>query len=216
MSEPLTEVTDEPLTVGAGHAWSMEDMDAVTERYGWGTTWGRAALFMAAAVLLAVVIVAGWRLVEGQRAKTSALQPTSVAVSPAFAAIPPGPDDRVVPSTAAPTPAEAVPAPTTTTVTVTPAPIAAPPVQTLVPPRPSAAALDEQYLNDLTAAGMLIASVPQAVEGAHEVCEYLAAGHTEPEAVRTAMGNNPLLTLGNAITAVDGAIAVYCPRNAGM
>ncbi|HZC09066.1 MAG TPA: DUF732 domain-containing protein [Mycobacterium sp.] len=215
MSEPLTEVVDQTPTLGAGHAWSMEDMDAATERYSWRMTWARVGLLiLAAAVLFVVTLAVGWMLVEKRGARgSSAPQPRSAAASPTPpAAVPPGPDDKVLPSTAAPTPTvAATPPPTTTTVTVTPAPIAAPPVQTLVPPRPSAATLDERYLDDLTAAGMLITSVPDAVEGAHEVCGYLAAGHTEQQTVRIVMGSNASLTLGNAITVVDAAMAVYCP-----
>jgi hypothetical protein len=49
-------------------------------------------------------------------------------------------------------------------------------VQTLTPP-PSLA-LDEQFLADLTNAGMRIADVPVAIAGAHDTCAFIAARHT--------------------------------------
>jgi len=56
-------------------------------------------------------------------------------------------------------------------------------VQTLTPSRPSTPALDEQFLADLTKAGMRITDVPTAIAGAHDTCAYLAAGGTAEDAV---------------------------------
>jgi hypothetical protein len=85
-------------------------------------------------------------------------------------------------------------------------------VQTLTPPPslPSTPALDEQFLGDLTDAGMRIADVPVAIAGAHDTCAFIAARHTATEAMQTGMANNPTMTY------VQAAIAVFCPRFLGM
>ncbi len=106
--------------------------------------------------------------------------------------------------TMAPTPV-AVP-PSVSTMVVTPTPVAA------APPRPSAAELDERYLSAMTAGGLQITDVHTVLTGARNVCRFLEAGHTEPEAVQVAMGNNASLTDANAHTLVDSAIQVYCPN----
>ena len=91
-------------------------------------------------------------------------------------------------------------------------------VQTLAPPAvlPSTPALDEQFLGDLTNAGMRIADVSVAVAGAHVACTFIAARHTATEAMQTGMANNPTMTRADEIAYVDAAIAVYCPRFLGM
>lgn len=101
----------------------------------------------------------------------------------------------------------APPAPPST-VSVTPTPVAA------APSRPSAAELDERYLSAMTAGGLRITDVQTVIAGAHNVCRFLATGHTEPEAIQVAMGNNASLTEANAHTLVDSAIQVYCPNAA--
>jgi Protein of unknown function (DUF732) len=192
------------------YAWSMDQAEESTERYTWGITWQRAGLvILAAAMMFMAILGIGWTLMAHHHTPP---RPTSTPTAPpAVPPIPSGPGDRVFPSTSTPTPTVAAPPPTET-VTVIPDPIAAPPVQTLAPPRPSAAALDEQYLDDLSVAGILITNVPEAITGGREVCAFLAEGHTEPEAVQTAMGNN-VSKRANAITVVDAAIAVYCPQH---
>jgi hypothetical protein len=60
-------------------------------------------------------------------------------------------------------------------------------VQTLTPP-PSLAstpARDEQFLADLTNAGMRIADVPVAIAGAHDTCAFIADRHTASDAMQT-------------------------------
>jgi hypothetical protein len=65
-----------------------------------------------------------------------------------------------------------------------PAPACADPtIQTLEPSRPSTPALDEQFLGDITNAGIRIADVRTAVAGGHDTCAYLAAGHDALEAL---------------------------------
>jgi hypothetical protein len=91
-------------------------------------------------------------------------------------------------------------------------------VQTLTPP-PSLAstpALDEQFLADLTNAGMRIADVPVAIAGAHDTCAFIAARHTAAEAMQTGMANNPTMTRADETAYVQAAIAVFCPRFLGM
>ncbi len=103
----------------------------------------------------------------------------------------------------------------TPTVTVTQTPAAAPP-RTASPattpaeaPRPDR---DRQYLADLRAAGITITDPVRVAGNGPRVCAYIAAGHTEQQAVETAMAGNPTLTRGNAITVVDAAITIYCPE----
>ena len=91
-------------------------------------------------------------------------------------------------------------------------------VQTLTPPPSlaSTAALDEQFLADLTNAGMRIADVPVAIAGAHDTCAFIAAWHTATEAMQTGMANNPTMTPADETAYVQAAIAVFCPRFPGM
>jgi hypothetical protein len=91
-------------------------------------------------------------------------------------------------------------------------------VQTLTPPPslPSTPALDEQFLGDLTNAGMRIADVSVAIAGAHDTCAFIAARHTATEAMQTGLANNPTMTRANETAYVQAAIAVFCPRFLGM
>ena len=52
----------------------------------------------------------------------------------------------------------------------------------VVPPTPSQAELDERYLNDLTSAGLRITDVREVIGDAHQICAYLAGGHSEADA----------------------------------
>jgi hypothetical protein len=89
------------------------------------------------------------------------------------------------------------------------------PTKTWAPsPVPSAADLDSRYLTDLTDAGLRITDARVAVQGAHKLCEYLAAGHSEAEAVRLSMSNNADLTESDARAFVVTAVRVYCPNQA--
>ena len=193
----------------AGLAWSDDDDETVLydDNDDDRTTFWLSVFVAAAAVTVIVAGVVLWFVLSHH---------DRAAQTPVAAPIHSGPDDQVVPAPVAPSPPVAVAPPVPTqTVTVTPTPEAAPPAQTLAPSRPSTAALDEQFLNDLTRAGMVITDVPAAIYGGHDTCAYLAAGHTEPEAVSKAMSNNASMTRANAITAIDSAIAVYCPQYGG-
>jgi hypothetical protein len=91
-------------------------------------------------------------------------------------------------------------------------------VQTLAPPPslPSTPALDEQFLGDLTNAGMRIADVSVAIAGAHDTCAFIAAQHTATEAMQTGQAHNPTMTRADETAYVQVAIAVFCPRFLGM
>ena len=91
------------------------------------------------------------------------------------------------------------------TVTVTPKAV-------VVQPAPSESDLDEQFLSDLTSAGLRITDVREVVGDAHNICAYLAAGHSEREAALVAMRDNASLTQDNAATLVDSAARTYCPQ----
>jgi Protein of unknown function (DUF732) len=80
----------------------------------------------------------------------------------------------------------------------------------------STPALDEQFLVDLTNAGMRIADVPVAIAGAHDTCAFIAARHTAAEAMQTGTANNPTMTRADETAYVQAAIAVFCPRFLGM
>jgi hypothetical protein len=54
--------------------------------------------------------------------------------------------------------------------------------------------------------------VPAAIYGGHDVCAYLAAGHSAMEAMEQGQKNNPTFTRAEQIAYVDSAIEVYCPR----
>ena len=98
-----------------------------------------------------------------------------------------------------------------------PAPACADPtIQTLEPSRPSTPALDEQFLGDLTNAGIRIADVRTAVAGGHDTCAYLAAGHDALEALEQGLRNNSTMTRTDEIAYIDAAIDIYCPRYVKM
>jgi len=194
------------------YAWSLAettDLDAPTERYSWVPV-GIFAGLMAIVVLAATLTVGVW--LTHRRTNTAVPMPVPTSQAPTT------PDDQIVPTPIAPPPvvAAAPPAPPTQTVTVTPTPEAAPPAQTIAPPRPSIPTLDEQFLSELTGAGFIITSVPDAINDGHATCDYLAAGHTESETVQAGLGNNSPLSRANAITIIDTAIAVYCPEYSGV
>jgi hypothetical protein len=75
----------------------------------------------------------------------------------------------------------------------------------------SRAEQDEQFLTALTDAGLRITDARIATEGGRELCGYLAAGHTQMDAVALALHNNSLLTSDDAQVIVSTAVRVYCP-----
>jgi hypothetical protein len=91
-------------------------------------------------------------------------------------------------------------------------------VQTMTPPPslPSTPALDEQFLGDLTDAGMRITDVSVAIAGAHDTCAFIVARHTATEAMQTGLANNPTMTRADETAYVQAAIAIFCPRFLGM
>jgi len=227
--EPTAIVADDKATALAALAWSedAEDYPAAERKpeperlhQPWGDAWSAAVVILICAAVVTVAILAIGSFRHGDVAPVDTTPAPAPTLSETPAAAPPsGPDDKIVPSSVAPAttlpPVEAAPPTQTVTVTPTPTLAAAPPAQTVAPPRPSAAALDEQFLNDLTRAGITIVDVPAAIYGGHDTCAYLAAGHTEAETVQAGMNNNASMTRANAITVVDAAIAVYCPQYGG-
>src|ERR1700722_17809231 len=87
---------------------------------------------------------------------------------------------------------------------------------TAPPSLASTPALDEQFLANLTNAGMRIADVPVAIAGAHDTCAFIAARHTATEAMQTGMANNRTMTRADETAYVQAAIAAHCPRFLGM
>jgi len=190
-------------------AWSQDETVEVLYP-SWRETYGTAAVITVCCLVAAFVIaIVGWVLLR-EDDPVPPLSPGDatpvLAPAPTSSPLPrptQEPDVSRPVKTMAPNPVAAPPpAPT---VTVTPTPIAA------APSRPSAADLDERYLSAMTAGGLRITDVQTVITGAHNVCRFLATGHTEPQAVSVAMGNNASLTEANAHTLVDSAIQVYCP-----
>jgi hypothetical protein len=75
----------------------------------------------------------------------------------------------------------------------------------------SRAEQDEQFLTALTDAGLRITDARIATEGGRGFCGYLAAGHTQTDAVALALHNNSLLTAEDARVVVSAAVRIYCP-----
>jgi hypothetical protein len=194
-----------PVTVaGPEHAWSTEE--PVTEAFSrpWRSVWAIAGIGVLGAIIVAFAIFG----VVAVLRESHGTQTASTAPTPSAAPLPLA-DDTIAAKPPSPSPAED---PST-------AIAAPPPVETLAPPKPvapprsSQAELDERFLADITAGGMQITDVRAAIEGAHATCTYLAQGHSEPQALAVAMRNNASLTRAMAITAVDAAIAIYCPTS---
>jgi hypothetical protein len=212
----VVDLVDYPETPAA---WSLErelELDGL-ERAGfrsWRDAWVRAGLIAAAAAGIAAVITISGAAIhaaehQDDETRSSWATPgvpwapptTATATSPATSAPPP--------TTSTTSPQPLAPAPT---VTVTQTPAAAPPRTTPQTTTPAAADRDRQYLADLRAAGITIVDPVRVAGNGPRVCAYIAAGHTEQQAVAAAMSDNPTLTRNNAITVVDAAIAVYCPE----
>lgn len=192
-------------------AWSQDETVEIVYP-SWRETYGTAAVITVCCFVAAFVIaVVGWVLLQ-EADPVPPLPPGDatpvLAPAPTWSPLPQPTQDPDVSrpvKTMVPNPVAAPPPPAT--VTVTPTPIAA-------PSRPSAAELDERYLSAMTAGGLRITDVQTVIAGAHNVCRFLATGHTESEAIQVAMGNNASLTEANAHTLVDSAIQVYCPNAA--
>jgi hypothetical protein len=186
-------------------------------------------------LMAVVVIAAGWIsyvFLTHHHDDNATAPATSTAAPPAQSS----PDDTVAPSAApAPTPTPsspdntiestptAAPAPTSTvTVTQTPEPQAAPTVTAETPPPPPVApaprrsAADEAFMSSLREDGIIVTNPTEVIANAHGVCQYIAAGHTAHEAMRSAMADNRTLTLENAATLIGAAIGAYCPQYTGM
>jgi hypothetical protein len=226
-SDKTTIVRDAGSTQGVELAWSSEaeTEELPSERRSWRVAWGNAAVLFVSAVLLAGVIVVGWMLHHGIPLTRAAATPSrSVPVAPAPAPVPvaappvhsapPAAAAPVAPASppAAPAPASpppaAMPAPAPSPA---PTPVASPPTITAIP-RPSPKEQNREYVQLLTEGGLRITSYPAVIEGGHGVCEYLDAGHSVSEAIDLAMANNKTFTPDNAVTYVDSAVQVYCPR----
>ncbi|WP_096442505.1 DUF732 domain-containing protein [Mycobacterium shigaense] len=84
-----------------------------------------------------------------------------------------------------------------------------------MPAPPSGAELDQRYLAALNAGGVAISDVGLALHGAHEICASLADGRTKGAIEADIVASNHTLTVGNAATVVNSAVAVYCPQYGG-
>jgi hypothetical protein len=176
---------DDILTQAAADyaAWSAEEPETQPMRQSWGMTWGRAAIMIFCAAMVAFAIgLAGWLAFN-----------RDVPTLPPVAYVSP-PSVTFTPTAAPPAPA--------TTVTVTEPPVARP---------PSPAELDARFLASITDAGLRITDARAAIAGGRELCRYLAAGHTEADAVSLALHNNSSLAPNEARIIVVTAVRVYCP-----
>jgi Protein of unknown function (DUF732) len=59
------------------------------------------------------------------------------------------------------------------------------------------------------------ANPAEIIAGAHQACEYIAAGHTAHDTMRLAIAENPTLTAENASILIGAAIGAYCPQYTG-
>lgn len=176
-----------------GYAWSEEQpaIDDGGDGNGGVLTWRETLatpagrLLIAAAVVL-VGVIGWWCAIVFARPPGNAPPPPAGVpyVVPASALTPP------VPAAAAPPPGPtAVPAP-------------GPPVTRVDP--------DKRFLAMMTDAGITITDARQAVSGAREVCPFLAAGHSQRDAVEKTMRNNPSLPEPAATAFIEAATQVYC------
>lgn len=175
------------------YAWS--DEQPVVERdAGYALTWRETLatpagrLFIAAAVVL-VAVIAWWCVVASWRAG----DPPAPAAGVPY----------VIPASALSPPVPAAPPPE-------PPPVVVP--KTVAPPPVARANPDERFLAMVTDAGLTITDKQLAVSGAREVCGYLAAGHTQADAITKTMQNNPSLPEPAATAFVRAATQVYCDR----
>jgi hypothetical protein len=204
-----TTVLDTSKAAAPDLAWSLDgddDEQAPAERYSWGLVWRNAALLVVVAAALAAVLVSVMRD-RHESAQSSTVGNPTVARPATAVTSPPTPTPKAAP-------------PTTVTVTASPSKtVDAAPSQTVAPPAPprapSQADLDERFMGDLTASGMQITSVSAVIASGHEICAYLAAGHTPVDTAAEVLRNNAGLTPATAEVMVDSAAAVYCPHYSG-
>ncbi len=212
----VAETVDYPETPAA---WSLADDEPDDDEIrSWRDAWARAGLIAAAAAgIAAAITVSGAAIHNGEH------QDDDTRISWAAPGVPWAPPTTATatnPATTAPPPATSTtiprPPPPAPTVTVTQTPAPAPPRTTTPAPTTPAAAprpdRDRQYLADLRLAGITITDPVRVAGNGPRVCAYIAAGHTEQQAVETALAGNPTLTRNNAITVVDAAISIYCPE----
>jgi hypothetical protein len=75
---------------------------------------------------------------------------------------------------------------------------------------------DRQFLDALGAAALVPEDPVTTIADAHGVCSYLALGHTEHDAVVSAMRNPPAhMTWDIAEKLTHIVVQVYCPQFAG-
>ena len=191
-----TSIVD-PSTQLGWLAWSDDEPENQQGR-SWGSAWGHVAVILSCAVVAAVVVaMVCWLFVQQQHHDTPLVPiPSSPSTMPA-SDLPP-----IASEAPSSLPKVADPAPPVTTVTVTPR------------SAPSQADRDEQFLNDITSGGLNITDVREAIGGAHTICAYLTAGHTEADATRQAMRNNTSLGVDDARVVVGAAVRAYCPEQA--
>jgi hypothetical protein len=147
----------------------------------------------AAAAVVIALVAALFSVMQQSEVSTVTPPATSVVTSP--------PDVIVAPAPI-PTVTQTAPPPPPVTVTADPPPAAVP---QHIDPR-------QAYLNAMRNDGIIVADPLAAEKGAHEICAYLAAGHTPQEAARVGMSQNSLMTLQEAEDAISVDIQFYCPQ----
>ncbi len=86
-------------------------------------------------------------------------------------------------------------------------------VQTLRPPRPSAAALDAEFTAlVMQIPGMHLVNATITDQGGRTVCKYLDS-HNLADTEAALLGDNPSLTPAEASAFVSDAMQVYCPTH---
>jgi hypothetical protein len=189
--------------------------------YSWRYVWLRAGLIAAPGMVIAVLLAGfPWSYFKSDQADSrGGWEQPGVSWTPLapFTTADPGAQAKAG-RTIGPVPYTQPPAPI---VTMTQTPAAAPTVTVTAPPPTTAAPApaaapspdrDRKYLANLRLAGITITDPQAAIRSAHNMCTYLAAGHTEQQTVAELMSENASLTRNNAVTVVDSAIAFYCPQ----
>jgi hypothetical protein len=197
-------------------AWSEDEPGPAPLRQSWGMTWGHAAVIASCGAALAVAIgFAGWAMMS-RPSDGPVVSHGTWAAAPA--ALPPV---TTVPAAVTPNCAPGhnadwgcIPVPVSTPAAVPPPTVTVAPTTVTVAPAPSQADRDEQFLAGLTGAGLRITDVREAIGSAHSICAYLAAGHSEADAARTAQRNNASLGPADAVVLISTAVRVYCPEQA--
>jgi hypothetical protein len=182
-------------------AWSLEE----SEDAELGPSWRRTAA-VAAAVVMVSTAAAGATLLLGrtngvaQGRVSNATLPTSPTIA---TTTPPVTITSIVITSVLPAPPSAeTPKPPPVTVTTEASP----------PPRSQ----DRQFLDALHAAALIPDDPATTIADAHAVCSYLAQGHSEQDAVVSAMSNHPpahvTWDIMEKLTHI--AVQIYCPQYA--